>query len=201
MGQVVHDSLAYLNDGDLHAIAIYLKGLPAIAEAASPRPSGEAGPHAAGEVVYLNRCASCHQPDGMGQPGRISPLVGNEIVTAKGPEDVIRQILEGHLATGSYAPMPAIGASMTDQEIADVTDYVRNAWSNGRRSSRKPDSSVRSGKDHQHPRGSRSDRRAQRPLHDRIRTFPAGAGDQRSADRPELGRHHPGDNAANNSRR
>jgi hypothetical protein len=26
--------------------------------------------------------------------------------------------------------MPAVGADMTDQEIADVTDYVRNAWSN-----------------------------------------------------------------------
>jgi mono/diheme cytochrome c family protein len=130
MAQVVHQSLAYLNDSDLHAIAIYLKGLPAIAETASPRPSGETGPHAAGEAVYVSRCASCHQPDGKGQPGRIPPLAGNEVVTAKGPEDVIRQILGGHLATGSYAPMPAVGASMTDQEIADVTDYVRNAWSN-----------------------------------------------------------------------
>jgi hypothetical protein len=26
--------------------------------------------------------------------------------------------------------MPAIGAGMTDQEVADVTDYVRNAWGN-----------------------------------------------------------------------
>jgi mono/diheme cytochrome c family protein len=130
MAQVVHDSLAYLNDSDLHAIAIYLKGLAPIAEAASPRPSGETGPHAAGAAVYLTRCASCHQPDGKGQPGRISPLAGNEVVTARGPEDVIRQILGGHLATGTYAPMPAVGANMTDQEIADVTDYVRNAWSN-----------------------------------------------------------------------
>ncbi len=130
MAQVVHESLAYLNDSDLHAIAIYLKALPAIAEAASPRPSEETGPHAAGEAVYLTHCASCHQPDGKGQPGRIPALVGNEVVTAKGPGDVIRQIVGGHLATGSYAPMPAVGANMTDQQIADVTDYVRNAWSN-----------------------------------------------------------------------
>ncbi len=85
MAQVVHESLAYLNDGDLHAIAIYLKDLPAIAEAASPRPSGETGPHASGEAVFLTRCASCHQPDGKGQPGRIPPLAGNETRHRQGP--------------------------------------------------------------------------------------------------------------------
>ncbi|RBP13751.1 mono/diheme cytochrome c family protein [Roseiarcus fermentans] len=130
MAQVVHESLAYLNDSDLHAIAIYLKDLAPIAEATPSRPSGEIGPHASGEGVYLTQCAFCHQPDGKGQPGRIPALAGNEVVTARGPEDVIRQILGGHLATGSYAPMPAVGATLTDQEIADVTDYVRNAWSN-----------------------------------------------------------------------
>ena len=57
-------------------------------------------------------------------------LAGNGAVKAKGPEDVIRVILGGHLATGTFAPMPAVGAGLTDQEIADVTDYVRNAWSN-----------------------------------------------------------------------
>jgi hypothetical protein len=39
-------------------------------------------------------------------------------------------ILGGHPATGTLAPMPAVGAGMTDQEIADATDYVRSAWSN-----------------------------------------------------------------------
>jgi mono/diheme cytochrome c family protein len=57
-------------------------------------------------------------------------LAGNGAVQAKGPEDVIRVILGGHLATGTFAPMPPVGAAMTDQEIADVTDYVRTAWSN-----------------------------------------------------------------------
>jgi hypothetical protein len=51
-------------------------------------------------------------------------------VTAKGPENVIRVILGGHLAEGTYAPMAAQGPGMSDQDIADVTDYVRNAWSN-----------------------------------------------------------------------
>ena len=130
MSQVIHDSLAHLNDSDLRAIAVFLKSVPPIAEPASPRPSGEAGRRPAGEVAYVTWCASCHQLDGKGQPGRIPSLAGNDLVLAKGPEDVIRVILGGELATGSYASMPAVGAAMTDQEVADVTDYVRNAWSN-----------------------------------------------------------------------
>ena len=73
---------------------------------------------------------SCHQVNGQGIKGAVPALAGNDLVRAKGPEDVIRVILGGRQATGTYAPMPAIGPDMTDQQIADVTDYVRNAWSN-----------------------------------------------------------------------
>ena len=47
-----------------------------------------------------------------------------------GPQNVIRTILGGIEAKGTDAPMPAIGAGMTDQQIADVTNYVRQAWGN-----------------------------------------------------------------------
>jgi len=43
---------------------------------------------------------------------------------------VIRVILGGIEAQGSYAPMPAVGAGMTDQQIADVTNYIRQSWGN-----------------------------------------------------------------------
>ena len=130
MSQVVHDSLAYLTDSDLHAIAAYLKTVPPIADYRAERPSAESGAHPAGADAYLDRCASCHQVNGKGLPGAVPALDGNSLVQARGPEDVIRVILGGRLATGTFAPMPAVGADMTDQEIADVTDYVRNAWSN-----------------------------------------------------------------------
>jgi hypothetical protein len=35
------------------------------------------------------------------------------------------------LAQGTYSPMPAIGARMTDEEVAEATNYVRSAWGNG----------------------------------------------------------------------
>ncbi|WP_294542097.1 cytochrome c [uncultured Rhodoblastus sp.] len=130
MAQVVHDSLSHLSDADLHAIAVYLKTIPAISDYKADRPTGEIGPHASGESVYLEYCVSCHQINGQGIKGAVPALAGNDLVRAKGPEDVIRVILGGRLATGTYAPMPAPGAYMTDQQVADVTDYVRNAWSN-----------------------------------------------------------------------
>jgi hypothetical protein len=43
---------------------------------------------------------------------------------------VIRAILGGIEAKGTAAPMPAVGAGMTDQQIAEVTNYVRQAWGN-----------------------------------------------------------------------
>ncbi len=68
--------------------------------------------------------------DGKGRPGAVPALDGSDIVRAKGPENVVRAVLGGLLAHGSYAPMPAVGAGMSDQDVADVVNYVRNAWSN-----------------------------------------------------------------------
>lgn len=57
-------------------------------------------------------------------------LVGNGTVIAKGPQNVIRAVLGGLPASESYASMPAVGAHLTDQQVADVVNYVRQAWSN-----------------------------------------------------------------------
>jgi mono/diheme cytochrome c family protein len=130
MAQVVHDSLSHLTDSDLQAIAAYVKAIPPLASYKADRPSGEVGPHPSGENVYVEHCSFCHQLDGRGRPGAVPALAGNGLVQAAGAENVVRIILGGNLATGTFAPMPPVGAQMTDQEIADVTDYVRTAWSN-----------------------------------------------------------------------
>jgi mono/diheme cytochrome c family protein len=130
MAQVVNESMKYLSDEDIQAIAAYIKDLPPLADYKPDRPSEMSGAHRPGEEVYLNNCASCHQLNGQGRPGAIPALAGNSLVTAKGPENVVRVILQGRLAAGTYAPMPAVGNDLSDQEIADVTDYVRTAWSN-----------------------------------------------------------------------
>jgi mono/diheme cytochrome c family protein len=126
MAQVVHDSLSHLTDADLTDIAEYLKSTPpkevATADAGAPVTAGAA--------AYLSNCASCHQVDGRGIAGQIPALAGNGAVTAGGPENVIRAVLGGLRAKDSYGPMPSIGADLTDQQVADITNYVRTAWGN-----------------------------------------------------------------------
>jgi mono/diheme cytochrome c family protein len=130
MSQVVHESLAKLTDSDIKAIAAYLKSVPAEKTFADTRPDAAATATPPGANAYISNCASCHQLNGEGIPGVIPPLKDNGAVLAKGPEDVLRVVLGGLEATKNYALMPAVGAGMTDQEVADATNYVRTAWTN-----------------------------------------------------------------------
>ena len=129
MAQVVRESLSYLSDADIHAIVAYLRDLKPI-EDYKPVVGAKITSASDGRTIYLSRCAFCHQGDGTGRPGFIPALDGNAAVQAKGPDTVIRTILGGRLAHGDFAPMPAVGADMSDADIATVTTYVRSAWSN-----------------------------------------------------------------------
>ena len=130
MAETVHDSLSKLTDADVRAIIAYLRSTAPATSYSSAQQTAYTGPDPAGRSIYLNNCASCHQLDGKGIGTSVPSLVGNAAVVAGGSEDVIRVILGGIEAQGTYAPMPAIGASMTDQQIADVANYVRQAWGN-----------------------------------------------------------------------
>jgi mono/diheme cytochrome c family protein len=130
MTQVVTESLSKLTDADLAAIAAYLKSIPAAESVPNTRPTTAADARPPGSADYDTFCASCHQGDGAGIAGVVPGLKGNGAVLATGPEDVIRVVLGGLPAKGTYAPMPAIGSGMTDQQIAEVVNYVRSAWSN-----------------------------------------------------------------------
>ena len=130
MAETIHDSLSKLTDADLHAIVAYLKATPPEASYTAALRSDYTGPQPAGRQVYLDNCVSCHQSNGQGIQGAVASLVGNGAVLAGGPQDVIRVILGGIEAKGTDAPMPAIGSGMTDQQVAEVTNYVRQAWGN-----------------------------------------------------------------------
>jgi mono/diheme cytochrome c family protein len=128
MAQTMHESLAKLTDSDLHDIVAYLKSTPPRAHTSNIQESAFVGNHAEGGQVYLNYCASCHQPKGEGLTGSVPALVGNGAVRAAGPQDVIRVVLGGIEAQANYSPMPAIGVRMTNQEVADAVNYVRQSW-------------------------------------------------------------------------
>jgi mono/diheme cytochrome c family protein len=89
-----------------------------------------------GKQFYEQVCALCHNPDGTGKPGQAPPFVGSEIV--QGPTArVIRIPLAGltgpvEVKGQSYnlTSMPAMGASMTDEQLAAVLTYMRQSWGN-----------------------------------------------------------------------
>jgi mono/diheme cytochrome c family protein len=127
MMETIHNSLQYLTDDDIKAIAAYLKSVPGKATYQEQKVPVSA----TGADLYLNFCASCHQQNGRGVAGQIPALAGSGAVKAREADNVIRVVLGGLPATKSYAPMPALGAGMTDAQIAAVANYVRTAWGNG----------------------------------------------------------------------
>jgi mono/diheme cytochrome c family protein len=131
MAQTMHESLGKLTDDDLHDIVLYLKSTPPKESYKTREPVPGNITLAANGDAYLNYCASCHGQDGKGLGQSVPNLAGNGSVASGGPQTVIRVILGGILAQSTYSAMPAIGARMTDKEVADATNYVRAAWGNG----------------------------------------------------------------------
>ena len=78
-----------------------------------------------GEKTYLNRCAMCHQPTGLGMPPTFPALKGSKIAT--GPVDQhMDRVLNGKTGTA----MQAFKDQLSDDELAAVITYERNAWDN-----------------------------------------------------------------------
>ena len=130
MAETIDYSLKFLSNSDLHAIVAYLHTLPATPSYYGWKHASTDAALVAGQQVYLSHCASCHQVSGAGIPNMIPALDGNGMVTATGPQSVIRVVLGGLVARGPYALMPGVGATMTNDEVVAVTNYVRQAWSN-----------------------------------------------------------------------
>jgi mono/diheme cytochrome c family protein len=90
-----------------------------------------------GKKIFAMRCASCHQPNGLGIANQYPPLAGSEWVSAD-PDLIIKVILKGLkgeiLVKGEkYGTSPAVNMAavpINDREIANVSTYVRQAWGN-----------------------------------------------------------------------
>lgn len=106
-------------------------------ETAPPVPnlSAEESRRKKGEQVYASVCTSCHQATGLGVPGAFPPLVGSEWVSGK-PEILAAAVLHGlsgpiEVKGVAYnGAMPPWGASLSDDDVANVLTYIRSAWGN-----------------------------------------------------------------------
>lgn len=132
MAEVVHDSLSYLTDADLAAMATYLLESPPPLDAPAPQKASPlpADVYARASKTFIDNCAVCHQQQGTGLLGAIPSLAGNPAVTAAEPYNVIAATLHGLPSDGHYGTMPSFAGRLSDQQIADVVNYVRTAWGN-----------------------------------------------------------------------
>jgi mono/diheme cytochrome c family protein len=102
-----------------------------------PRSGGEAV-LLRGKLLFEQNCALCHNPDGLGKPAQAPPLAGSEWVLAAGVNRLIRipQVgLAGPIEVNGQVlnfpvPMAAMGAPYSDDDLAAVLSYIRNAWGN-----------------------------------------------------------------------
>jgi cytochrome c oxidase subunit 2 len=104
-----------------------------------------------GREIYGKTCVACHQPDGMGTEGNFPPLVDGAAFEANaaitGPleglglwEDGVMTLGEDKLKYMIYivlngipgTRMFAFGPTLSNEEVAAVVTYIRNAWGNNK---------------------------------------------------------------------
>ncbi|MGY3607595.1 MULTISPECIES: c-type cytochrome [unclassified Bradyrhizobium] len=139
MAEVVYNSLQYLNDEDIRAMAVYLKGL---AQGTSPDKPPPALPTAEsslllslGKQIYDRDCASCHGATGLGMPPHYPPLAGNQSIQMASAVNAIRMVLNGGYPPGTAGNpmpygMPPFAQRLSDDEVAAVVTYIRTSWGN-----------------------------------------------------------------------
>jgi mono/diheme cytochrome c family protein len=139
MAEVVYESLQHAPRADVEAIATYLKALPE----GSPAPASRAPPSAEvaapildrGRALYEDRCATCHGDSGEGRSPAALALANNRAVTMDPTVNVIRVVLYGGYPPGTAGNpqpfgMPPFAQDLSDQQIADVVNFVRSSWGN-----------------------------------------------------------------------
>ncbi len=134
MDEVVRNSTSQYTDADLSAVAVYLKSLAPRHD--TPKPiafSRRAMTH--GQDLFTDNCAACHMHDGGGIRGFFPALQGSSAIQARQPASVLRVVLQGaqlpaKAGQHGFVAMPGFADKLTDREIADLVNYIRNAWGN-----------------------------------------------------------------------
>jgi mono/diheme cytochrome c family protein len=133
MADVITYSTSLLSEEDRHAMAVYLKGQTASPALSNAQP--DPGAMHRGAAIYSDVCASCHLENGVGQPGYFPPLGPNAMLQQPDPIGLEHLILAGgRICTSASRPspltMPSFAWKLTDQEVADVSTFIRNSWGN-----------------------------------------------------------------------
>ncbi len=153
MAEAIEHSFQYLDDADIRAMVAYIKQVPAISDSkdkAARDSYGETSDREAvyralptnrisrGEYLFSGECAACHRPTGQGSPDGYYPqLFHNTAVGAPIADNLITTILMGvrREVNGHTTYMPGFGEgsyvdTLSDQDIADISNYVEQHFGN-----------------------------------------------------------------------
>ncbi len=151
MAEAIDHSLRHLTEGDLRAIVVYLKSVPAIRDPRDSRPPyawGEAADELAsirgvvlpddlnrmtGEQLYDAWCATCHQARGQGSfDGGLPPLFHNTALGSANTNNLVAVTLDGIVRQGESTDviMPGFALDLTDAQIATLAGYLVQHYGN-----------------------------------------------------------------------
>ncbi len=86
-----------------------------------------------GKEIYTQLCIVCHQADGKGLEGAFPPLANSDYLL-KSPDKAIHAVkfgLQGPITVnGKEYNSIMTNQNLSDEEIADVLNYVMNTWGN-----------------------------------------------------------------------
>lgn len=129
MAAFIRNSTSHLTDADRRAMAEYLKSIPPASRLrtgrVTPNPTKQRGAR-----LYTDYCSGCHQSRGRGVPGVFPALAGNPVVLAAEPDNILQVVEDGIPARAGYGAMPGFQSQLTDQQIAEIANYLRTSWGN-----------------------------------------------------------------------
>ena len=144
MSDVIVHSTQFMTPADAVSTAKYLKSVRTPFEERAESFSYDTAEHLAlkngdaskaGARVYLDNCAACHRPDGIGYEGVFPALAGNPIVLANDPKSLIAIVLAGSQTprttrTPAQFSMPSFAWRLSDRDVTDVVNFIRTSWGN-----------------------------------------------------------------------
>jgi mono/diheme cytochrome c family protein len=140
MAEVVDNSLRFLSQDDISAMAAYLRSVPsraargqlAVAQspAGQPQPPKEVRADSGGGLlglrIFEGACIGCHSFDGSGAVSKYATLLGTRAVNDPAGTNAAQALLQGthvHTPLGKEF-MPGFGNGYSDAEIASVVNFV-----------------------------------------------------------------------------
>ncbi|SFE55891.1 c-type cytochrome [Flavobacterium xueshanense] len=86
-----------------------------------------------GKEIYADFCMQCHGANGKGDGKNFPPLAGSDWLKTKRNQSIaaVKFGQSGKIVVNKIkynSTMPAMG--LTDQEVADVMNYIMTSWSN-----------------------------------------------------------------------